>query len=534
VKHFLFPLATLCLAGGPALAADLPPTPRFTDDTERSGLDSTYEGAWQYMVGGGAAVFDCNADGYGDVFLAGGEKPASFFVNTSTRGGPLSFAKRESGLEFDAVTGAYPLDVDGDGLMDLAVLRVGENILMRGQGDCRFTRANEAWGFEGGDGWSTAFAAMWEKDQAWPTIAIGNYVDRHEELEPWGSCTPNWLHRPSAGGRGFAPPFPLTPSFCPLSMLFTDWSNSGAADLRVSNDREYYEGGQEQMWRMPPGKPPVLYTKEEGWRYLRIWGMGIAAYDLDADGFQEYFLTSMADNKLQTLADPPKDGQPPRPDYKDVAWPRGVTAHRPFMGTEMKPSTAWHTDFQDVNNDGRADLFIAKGNVSKMPDFALKDPNNLLIQNADGTFTEMAGEAGTASTRTARGGALADFNLDGLIDILVVNRGEKAEVFRNATPGAGNWLELRLSAPEPNVNAVGAFLEVRTEQGVQRREITSGGGHVSGQAGWIHFGLGNASRAEVRVRWPGEGWSQPMMLAANGFAILEKSAASPVPWQPSR
>jgi hypothetical protein len=169
-----------------------------------------------------------------------------------------------------------------------------------------------------------------------------------------------------------------------------------------------------------------------------------------------------------------------------------------------------------------------------MPDFALKDPNNLLIQNADGTFTEMAGEAGTASTRTARGGALADFNLDGLIDILVVNRGEKAEVFRNATPGAGNWLELRLSAPEPNVNAVGAFLEVRTEQGVQRREITSGGGHVSGQAGWIHFGLGNASRAEVRVRWPGEGWSQPMMLAANGFAILEKSAASPVPWQPSR
>jgi len=30
---------------------------------------------------------------------------------------------------------------------------------MKGEGDCRFTRANEAWGFAGGDGWSTAYAA---------------------------------------------------------------------------------------------------------------------------------------------------------------------------------------------------------------------------------------------------------------------------------------------------------------------------------------------------------------------------------------
>ena len=53
------------------------------------------------------------------------------------------------------------------------------------------------------------------------------------------------------------------------------------------------------------------------------------------------------------------------------------------MGDDLKPSTAWHTEFQDVNNDGRVDLFIAKGNVAEMPDFAMKDPNNLLVQGAD-------------------------------------------------------------------------------------------------------------------------------------------------------
>lgn len=526
-------LLGLLRLAAPASAADTPTVPRFVEETGTSGIGSIYAGEWQYMVGGGAAVFDCNGDGFQDVLVAGGEKPASFYLNRSTRGGALSFAKQQSGLEFDAVTGAYPLDIDGDGIMDVVVLRVGENIVMKGEGDCRFTHANEAWGFDGGDGWSTAFAATWETGASWPTLAVGNYIDRTNELEPWGSCTPNWLHRPKDGATGFATPLPLKPSYCPLSMLFTDWSNSGTADLRVSNDREYYEGGQEQMWRIAPGTAPELYKKEDGWRYLRIWGMGLAGYDIDGDGYQEYFLTSMADNKLQTLASPPKDGARPRPDYKDIAWPRGVTAHRPFMGTDLKPSTAWHTEFQDVNNDGLADLFIAKGNVSEMPDFALEDPNNLLVQGADGKFTEMADKAGVASTQTSRGGALADFNLDGLVDLLVVNRGGKAQIWRNATAEAGNWLTLSLKEPGPNVNAVGAWIEIKTGQGVQRRELTSGGGHVSGQAGWVHFGLGTAAKAEVRVRWPGAGWSEPYMLDANGFAIIEKDKG-PQAWQPAR
>lgn len=518
----------------PAAASDEMIVPRFSDETQASGIDSVYAGEWQYMVGGGAAVFDCNADGFPDMLLAGGEKPANFYVNTARQGGPLTFARQPSGLEFDAVTGAYPLDVDSDGIMDVVVLRVGENIIMKGEGNCRFSRSNEAWGFAGGDGWSTAFAAIWEKDAAWPTLAIGNYIDRTQELEPWGSCTPNWLHRPAPGAKGFAPPLALTPSYCPLSMLFTDWSNSGTADLRVSNDREYYEGGHEQMWRMTPGKPPQLYSKAEGWRYLRIWGMGIAGYDLDADGYQEYALTSMADNKLQTLAKPPQQGTRPEPSYKDVAWAKGATAHRPFMGDDLRPSTGWHTDFQDVNNDGRADLFIAKGNVSEMPDFAMKDPNNLLVQGVDGKFTEMAGVAGVASLAQARGGAVTDFNLDGLVDLLVVNRNSTAEIWRNTTPGAGNWIAVQLKQPAPNIGGVSAMVEVRTAEGVQRREITVGGGHVSGQAGWIHFGIGGAAHADLRVRWPGEDWGEPITVPVNGFAIVDKTGAAGHAWRPAR
>jgi hypothetical protein len=525
----VLPLVAAITASPAALGNEIA-MPRFAEETAKAGIESVYTGDWEYMVGGGAAAFDCNGDGFDDLFLAGGASPAKFFVNRSKAGGELTFVPEASGLERDAVTGAYPLDIDNDGLMDLVLLRVGENIAMRGLGGCRFEPANAAWGFDGGDGWSTALAATWEKGADWPTIAIGNYIDRKEEISPWGSCTDNWLHRPKSGG-GFAAPAALKPSFCPLSMMFTDWDRSGTPSLRVSNDREYYEGGQEQMWRVAAGSEPSLYTDKDGWKFLRIWGMGIAANDLDGDTYPEYFLTSMADNKLQTLIEVPADGRP-RPGYKDIAYVKGVTAHRPYMGDDLRPSTGWHTQFEDVNNDGFVDLFIAKGNVAKMPDFAAKDPNNLLVQGADGKFTEAGGSSGVGDSGVSRGAALADFNLDGLVDLVVVNRWETAKIWRNTTEGAGNWVQLKLQQPDANRNAVGAWIEVKSGDRLQRREITVGGGHVSGQAGWIHFGIGAAETAEVRVQWPGGEWSAPYTLAANGFAVLERGKAEATPWQP--
>lgn len=523
-----FSFAAPALAEGTAM----PPVPRFVDETASAGIDSVYAGQWEYMVGGGAAAFDCNGDAYSDLLLAGGEAPAKFYRNASTRGGPLKFESERSGLELDAVTGAYPLDVDSDGIMDVVLLRVGENVVMRGQGGCRFTRANEAWGFDGGDAWSTAFAATWERGAAWPTLAVGNYIDRTQDIMPWGSCTDNWLHRQQAGERRFAPPLALKPSFCALSMLFTDWNRSGLPSLRVSNDREYYKGGQEQLWHVEPGEPPALYTAEEGWKFLRIWGMGIASYDLDFDGNPEYFLTSMADNKLQALAGVPADGKP-KPTYADVAYARGATAHRPYTGGDWRPSTGWHTDFQDVNNDGLVDLFIAKGNVAEMPDFAAKDPDNLLMQKSDGKFVEAGSRAGIASFDISRGGALTDFNLDGLVDLVVVNRWKNAELFRNASTNAGRWIEVKLDQPAPNRDAVGTWIELRCEgMPVMRREITVGGGHASGQAGWWHFGLGSVEAADVRVIWPDGSAGDWQPVAADRFYVL-KRGEKPVVFNPA-
>ncbi|MEQ1769790.1 MAG: CRTAC1 family protein [Devosia sp.] len=498
--------------------------PKFVDETASSGITTSYDGEWQFMVGGGVATFDCDADGYPDMLLPGGASPAKFYRNTSKRGGALTFAPQTSGLELDSVTGAYPADVDSDGITDLIVLRVGENVAMRGLGGCKFERANEAWNFAGGDGWSTALAATWEKGASWPTIAIGNYINREEEISPWGSCTPNWLHRADWTGK-FAAPLPLEPSFCALSMLFTDWNRSGTPSLRISNDREYYEGGQEQMWTLAPGAKPIVLTPKDGWKTLRIWGMGIASTDLDGDGYPEYFLTSMADNKLQTLTTP--SGDPgPKPDFKDVAFAKGVTAHRPYFGEDLRPSTAWHAQFEDVNNDGLADLFVAKGNVDSMPDFAMHDPDNLLLQTAEGKFAEHGEDAGIANNGVARGAAVVDFNMDGLLDLVVVNRWKSAQVWRNASADLGHWIEVEIRQPAPNEDAIGSWIEVKHGDKVMRREVTIGGGHAGGQLGWLHFGLGDGTSTSVSVIWPDGKRSEWTGLAADGFYSLERDKAA--------
>ncbi len=505
-------LLLLALLTSPAAAQTVP---QFLDATASSGLTHTFAGEWEYMVGGGVATFDCNGDALPEMLLAGGVNPASFWRNDSTATA-LAFAKVQSGLEETAVTGAYPIDIDSDGITDLALLRVGEDLLMRGLGDCKFERANEIWGFRGGDFWSTAFSAMWEDGQILPTLAIGTYIDRRQEAFPWGHCTDNTLHRPN--GATYAAPIALTPSFCSLSLLFSDWNNSGTPSLRVSNDREYYKGGQEQMWHIDPGQPPRLYTEAEGWARLRIWGMGIASTDLNADGYPEFFLTSMADSKLQTLAKPEAGT---KPKYADVAFAKGVTAHRPYTGGDLRPSTGWHAQFADVNNDGLSDLFVAKGNVWDMPDFAAKDPNNLLLQAVDGTFVEAGDKAGVASFSPSRGAAVVDFNGDGALDLVVVNRNAPAQLWRNLGP-AGHWAKITLSQPGPNPMAIGAWVELRVAGKVQRHELTIGGGHASGTLGPVHFGLGDATAAEARVIWPDGVISDWKAVAADVTTLLTK------------
>ena len=516
-------------SGESSSAVDPGEAPRFVDDTALSGVDHSYEGAYEFFVGGGVAAFDCDGDGFDDLYFAGGTAPAALYRNASEVAGALRFEQVTSAItDLTAVTGAYPIDIDSDGLTDLAVLRRGSNVVLRGVGDCRFEDATANLGLDAGDEWTTAFSATWEGANTLPTLAFGNYRTIDDD-----ACADSSVVRPAPAGDVYDPPMALT-GFCTLSMLFSDWDRSGRRDLRVSNDRNYYTDGREQLWRMDLGAAPNEYTESDGWRPLKIWGMGIASIDLTGDGHPEVFLTSQGDNKLQTLEDGPA-----QPTYKDMALKVGVTAQRPYAGGDMLPSTAWHPEFEDVNNDGFVDLFISKGNVEAQLDHATRDPSNLLIGQADGTFVEGAEAAGIVGYDRARGAALSDLNLDGMLDLVVVHREANVSLWRNVGTGdaeqpepMGNWIAIQLAQPSPNIDAIGSWVEVKVDDHTVLREVTVGGGHGGGKSGWIHAGLGGADEADVRVQWPDGEVGPWMTVEANQFVAIERGATEATPWTP--
>ncbi len=522
---------TIWRTGGAAPAATTGKAPHFVNESTSAGIDHAYTGAFEYFVGGGVAAFDCNGDGRDELYFAGGSEPAALYRNESPVGGALRFTRLASPItDLTAVTGAYPLDVDGDGQPDLVVLRRGGNEVLRGLGSCRFEDATSSLGIDSGRDWTVGFSATWEGANALPTLAFGNY------LVPGGdTCADSKLVRPATAGATYATPIALSPGYCTLSVLFSDWGRTGQRDLRMANDRHYYLDGEEQLWRVAPGEAPRQYTEADGWRPLQIWGMGIASQDLSGDGKPEVFITSQGDNKLQAL-----EIGSAKPTYRDVAVQYDVTAQRPFVGGDVLPSTAWHPEFEDVNNDGFIDLFVSKGNVEAQVDSATRDPSNLLLGRADGSFVEGAEAAGIVSFDRARGAALVDLNLDGMLDLVVVNRQADVTVWRNVGRGdaarpapIGHWLAVGLHQAAPNVDAIGAWMDVRVGGRTVTREVTVGGGHAGGKLGWLHTGLGNATSADVRVHWPSGDTGPWMTVGADQFVTIDRGATEARPWLPA-
>ncbi len=263
--------------------------------------------------------------------------------------------------------------------------------------------------------------------------------------------------------------------------------------------------------------------------------MGIASQDLTGDGYPEVYLTSQGDNKLQTLA-----GDPDRPTYRDIALRQGAIAYIPYAGGDQLPSTAWHPEFADVNNDSYLDLFVSKGNVGTVIDHAMRDPSNLLIGQADGTFVEGGEAAGIVRFGLARGAALADLNLDGMLDLVQVLRNANVELWRNVGSGSatnpspmGHWVALDLEQDGANRDAIGAWVELRIGDRVVQREVTVGGGHASGELGWMHVGIGPAASVDVRVIWPDGEVGPWQTIPAGTFARVERGAANALPWVPA-
>jgi len=134
-------------------------------------------------------------------------------------------------------------------------------------------------------------------------------------------------------------------------------------------------------------------------------------------------------------------------------------------------------------------------------------------KDANGTlqFTDIAMALGADDIKDVRGMAVADFDNDGALDIIMnTNPGDSGDptkarpaLLRNNIGAKRNWLAVELVGTQSNRDAVGAMVTIETGGAKQLRLVSAGSGFASQNTERLYFGLNDKTRVDVlTVRWP--------------------------------
>jgi hypothetical protein len=194
----------------------------------------------------------------------------------------------------------------------------------------------------------------------------------------------------------------------------------------------------------------------------------------------------------------------------------------------------WGTGLADMDNDGWPDLFVASGTVypelaKHFPDrFPAMTPRLLFRNRGDGTFENVSEEAGPGITavHNSRGVAFGDFDNDGDVDILIMNRNEAPSLLRNDVSTGNHWIKVRLVGTKSNRSAIGARVLARYNGKVQAQGVTSQTSYLSANDPRLHFGLGAAQWADFEVYWPSGDKEMFRHLAADELHVLHEGKGS--------
>jgi hypothetical protein len=180
------------------------------------------------------------------------------------------------------------------------------------------------------------------------------------------------------------------------------------------------------------------------------------------------------------------------------------------LGQSSLKSVGWATSFLDIDNDGRSDLFVVNGHTNQDRD----DPKKLVGMNDqiywnksnDEGFYDISSVAGSyfSDNYVGRGGAYADYNNNGLVDIFIINHDGPGILLENRTETDHNWLQVQLSGVESNRSAIGAKLRLVTNEGVQIKQVGSQSSYLSQNSLIQHFVLGVSETVQsLEIEWPG-------------------------------
>lgn len=487
----------------------------FTDVAQESGISFVTDPV--SMMGGGAAWFDFDNDGWEDLYITGStvmdrlyrNLGDGFFENVSMDAGLFETANHNT-------LGVSVGDYNNDGYRDVFLTTWREingpayarNLLYRNEGDGTFTEVGEDAGMID-PSFSVSSAFIDVNLDGYLDIYVANYVATPEFIiedgQPVGfdhECFPDQLFINNQDGTFSeeSETYLTQNEGCALAVVATDYDLDGDSDIMVANDFGEWVIPNKLYTNDYPN-PGFVDDSESSGADIGLYGMGIAVGDYDEDQDFDYYITNLGRNVLLN-----QDGG----DFTDVTTDAGVEND----GANELLYTSWATFFLDFDNDSWQDLFVCNGHISTIDllDNHEADPNKLYRNNGDGTFEDVSEISGLDNEQIARGAAWCDYDKDGDIDIAVANidntvllLDDPFMLFQNSAD-VGNWIALSLTGITCNRDAVGAVVTVHAGERTFLRELTGGGGpHTSQSSSKIHVGLGEIAQVDsVFVQWPGQ------------------------------
>jgi enediyne biosynthesis protein E4 len=503
------------------LAATAATAFQFVDVAPSSGLSFVLENsptAKKFMIEtmpGGIAVFDYNSDRLPDIYFTNGadvpslEKKSSKFWNRLYRNdGHFHFTDvtESAGVAAKGYSmGAAAGDYDNDGHPDLFVAGVNRNILYRNRGDGTFEDVTAKVGIQDNQ-WGVAAGWFDYDNDGKLDLLIVHYSDTPLQDRFCGNrekniriyCHPKYFnplpstlyHNRGDGtfedvskksgiaqyaGRG-------------MSVAFADYDGDGLMDIFVTNDNMpnflFHNLGKGKF-----EETALLAGVALPDRGQPVSSMGADFRDYDNDGLPDIAVTALAGETFPLFRN---NGQGL---FNDATYATKI-------GPLSNGHSGWGDMFVDLDNDGWKDFFTANSHVNDrieaFESHAYKEANSA-FRNAAGKFTDETPPAMKAVRRAHRGAAFGDFDGDGRVDVVVSSLGEAAELWRNTTTNAGNWVAFRLKGTRGNRDGIGARIRV----GKQWNEMTSAVSYASSSLVPVYFGVGKEHELEaVEIRWP--------------------------------
>ena len=535
----------------------------FTDVAAKAGLRAvTVYGESdrkEYIVetlGCGCAFFDFDNDGWLDIFLLSGTRLADAPAGASNRlfknnrdGTFTDVTERAGLLKTGWACGVCVGDYNNDGFEDLFITYWGQNLLYRNNGDGTFTDVTRAAGLaDSTQRWGTGCTFLDYDRDGNLDLFVANYLDfdLQKAPKPGQNANCRWLDTPvTCGPRGFpygrhslyrnkgdgtfadvskASGISAAKNSYGLTAIAGDFDDDGWPDIYVACDSTpslLFLNNHDGTFREEGAIRGVAYG-EDGQEQA---GMGAAVGDYDLDGRLDIFKTNFEGDTPDLYHNMGKAN------FEEASRRAGLAVENRFV--------CWGAGMADLDNNGLPDLFMVAGHTfpeieKRHPEFPAKDPRMLFRNLGKGRFEELTDQAGAAiqDSHNSRGCAFGDFDNDGDLDILVINLNEPPSLLRNDVTGNNSWLKVKLVGTKSNRSAIGARVVVKSADSTQTQEVQSQSSFLSCNDFRLHFGLGQARSAEVKIRWPNGEWQTLPNVAANQLVTVKEGTETVPPRTP--